>query len=201
MYLFSELFAQSDQKKNYVYLSDGGHFENLAVYELLRRRCRLIIAGDGDADGDYGFSDLLSLIEKARTDFGVRIEIDFASIRPACGSRECPKNFAIGKIYYDPENRNDVGTLSVHPGERKLCRRAALRLREFSKFSNQIQVLLKILSLKPRGSAPVIIWREIFESLELASKKSASQRTIGNEADAQFAAGSKNFVLRIASPQ
>jgi len=111
MYLFSELFAQSDQKKNYVYLSDGGHFENLAVYELLRRRCRLIIAGDGDADGDYGFSDLLSLIEKARTDFGVRIEIDFASIRPACGSRECPKNFAIGKIYYDPENRNDVGTL------------------------------------------------------------------------------------------
>jgi Patatin-like phospholipase len=111
VYLFSELFAQSDQKKNYVYLSDGGHFENLAVYELIRRRCRLIVAGDGDADGDYEFSDLLSLIEKARTDFGVRIEIDFAGIRPASGSRECPKNFAIGKIYYDPENRNDVGTL------------------------------------------------------------------------------------------
>ena len=111
MYLFSELMAQSDQKKNYVYLSDGGHFENLAVYELIRRRCRLIVAGDGDADGDYEFSDLLALIEKARTDFGVRIEIDFAAIRPACGSRECPKNFAIGKIYYDPENRNDVGTL------------------------------------------------------------------------------------------
>jgi hypothetical protein len=111
MYLFAELFAQSDQKKSYVYLSDGGHFENLAVYELIRRRCRLIVAGDGDADGGYGFSDLLSLIEKARTDFGVRIEIDFATIRPASGSRECPKNFAIGKIYYDPENRNDVGTL------------------------------------------------------------------------------------------
>src|SRR5581483_7037403 len=43
-YLFSELFAKSDQKKNYVYLSDGGHFENLAVYELIRRRCRLIVA-------------------------------------------------------------------------------------------------------------------------------------------------------------
>jgi predicted acylesterase/phospholipase RssA len=110
-YLFSELLAQSDQKKSYVYLSDGGHFENLAVYELIRRRCRLIVAGDGDADGDYEFSDLLGLIEKARTDFGVRIEIDFASIKPATGSRECPKNFVIGKIYYDPENRNDVGTL------------------------------------------------------------------------------------------
>lgn len=132
-YLFSELFAQSDQKKNYVYLSDGGHFENLAVYELIRRRCRLIIAGDGDADGAYEFSDLLSLIEKARTDFGVRIEIDFASIKPPGGSRECPRNFAIGKIYYDPGNRNDVGTLilikssmptkgamTANPGDRKL---------------------------------------------------------------------------------
>ncbi len=107
-YLFSELLGQSDQKKKYVYLSDGGHFENLAVYELIRRRCRLIVACDGDADSAYQFSDLLSLIEKARTDFGVRIEIDFASVRPPVGSRESPKNFAVGKIHY---NGNDVGIL------------------------------------------------------------------------------------------
>ncbi len=110
-YLFSELIAQSDQKKGYVYLSDGGHFENLAVYELIRRRCRLIVACDGDADGSYQFTDLLSLIEKARTDFGVRIEIDFASMRPTDGGRQCPKNFVLGKIYFDPEKCNDVGTL------------------------------------------------------------------------------------------
>jgi hypothetical protein len=107
-YLFSELLAQSDQKKKYVYLSDGGHFENLAVYELIRRRCRLIVACDGDADSAYQFSDLLSLIEKARTDFGVRIEINHASICPPAGSRECPRNFVIGKIFY---NGNDVGIL------------------------------------------------------------------------------------------
>jgi len=107
-YLFSELLAQSDQKKKYVYLSDGGHFENLAVYELIRRRCRLIVACDGDADSAYQFNDLLSLIEKARTDFGVRIEINHASICPPAGSRECPKNFVIGKILY---NGNDVGIL------------------------------------------------------------------------------------------
>jgi len=110
-YLFSELIGQADEKKRYVYLSDGGHFENLAVYELIRRRCRLIVAGDGDADSAYAFSDLLGLIEKARTDFGARIEIDFASIRPAEGSRECPKNFVVGTIYYDPNNCKDVGTL------------------------------------------------------------------------------------------
>jgi hypothetical protein len=107
-YLFSELVAQSDQKKKYVYLSDGGHFENLAVYELIRRRCRLIVACDGDADSAYQFSDLLSLIEKARTDFGVRIEINHASICPPAGGRECPRNFVVGKIFY---NGNDVGIL------------------------------------------------------------------------------------------
>jgi hypothetical protein len=107
-YLFSELLAHSDQKKKYVYLSDGGHFENLAVYELIRRRCRLIVACDGDADSAYQFNDLLSLIEKARTDFGVRIEINHASICPPAGSCECPKNFVIGKILY---NGNDVGIL------------------------------------------------------------------------------------------
>ena len=110
-YLFSEVFAQSDQQRGYVYLSDGGHFENLAVYELIRRRCRLIVACDADADGAYQFSDLLSLIEKARTDFGARIEIDFNAIRPADGAHECPQSWVMGKIYYDSRNANDTGTL------------------------------------------------------------------------------------------
>ena len=110
-YLFSEVFANSDQQRGYVYLSDGGHFENLAVYELLRRRCRLIVACDADADGAYQFSDLLSLVEKARTDFGVRIEIKFQDIQPPAGSRECPQTCVVGTIYYDPEDSTDTGTL------------------------------------------------------------------------------------------
>jgi len=110
-YLFSEVFAQSDQQKGYVYLSDGGHFENLAAYELIRRRCRLIVASDVDCDLQYGFGDLLSLIEKARTDFGARIEIDYGAIRPADGGRQSEQNFVTGTIYYDPMNSQDTGTL------------------------------------------------------------------------------------------
>ena len=110
-YLFSEVFAQSDQQRGYVYLSDGGHFENLAVYELIRRRCRLIVACDADADGAYAFDDLLSLIEKARTDFGAHIEIDYAKIRPTVDGRQCPENSVVGTIYYDPGDWNDTGTL------------------------------------------------------------------------------------------
>jgi hypothetical protein len=110
-YLLSEVLAQSDQQKGYVYLSDGGHFENLGVYELIKRRCRLIVAGDADCDGQYGFGDVLSLIEKARTDFGARIEIDCSAIRPADGGRQSTRNCVHGTIYYDPNNSDDKGTL------------------------------------------------------------------------------------------
>jgi predicted acylesterase/phospholipase RssA len=109
-YLVSELVAQSDQNKGYVYLSDGGHFENLAVYELIKRHCQVIVACDAGCDDSYAFDDLLSLIEKARTDFGARIEIDFSKIRPKDG-RESEYNFAVGDIFYDPQNPTDRGTL------------------------------------------------------------------------------------------
>jgi hypothetical protein len=110
-YLLSEVFAQSDQKRGYVYLSDGGHFENLAVYELIRRHCRLIVACDAAADPCYQFNDLLSLIEKARTDFGARIEIDYAALQPGYGGRQSKQNWVTGTIYYDPRDCNDTGTL------------------------------------------------------------------------------------------
>lgn len=55
-------------------LSDGGHFENLGGYELIRRRLPLIILVDAEQDTDYKFSGLADLIRKARLDFGAEIE-------------------------------------------------------------------------------------------------------------------------------
>ncbi|HEX4871853.1 MAG TPA: hypothetical protein VFV27_06010 [Nevskiaceae bacterium] len=54
-------------------LSDGGHFENTAAYELIRRRLRLIILSDAGADPDYQFDDLANLVRKARIDFGAEL--------------------------------------------------------------------------------------------------------------------------------
>jgi hypothetical protein len=72
-----------NENSNFIELSDGGHFENLAVYELIRRRVKTIIITDGGADLDFNFSDLANLVEKVRVDFGV--EIDFsASEAPIC---------------------------------------------------------------------------------------------------------------------
>ena len=55
------------------YLSDGGHFENTGVYELLRRRVPFIIACDSGCDPGYQWEDVGHLVRKARTDFGADI--------------------------------------------------------------------------------------------------------------------------------
>ena len=60
-------------------LSDGGHFENLALYELIRRRLRFIVACDGGADPDYAFADLQNAMARVWADFGARIEFDKAT--------------------------------------------------------------------------------------------------------------------------
>lgn len=57
------------------YLTDGGHFENTGVYELVRRRVPLIVACDNGADPDYDFGDIVNLTRKLRIDF--EAELDF----------------------------------------------------------------------------------------------------------------------------
>jgi hypothetical protein len=56
------------------YLSDGGHFENLGGYELIRRRLPLIVIVDAEQDTDFALGGLANLIRKARLDFGAEIE-------------------------------------------------------------------------------------------------------------------------------
>jgi hypothetical protein len=55
------------------YLSDGGHFESLAGYELIRRRLPLIVLVDAEEDQEYNFDGLANLVRKARLDFGAEI--------------------------------------------------------------------------------------------------------------------------------
>jgi hypothetical protein len=76
LYLLNELLAATTDTSKYTYLSDGGHFENLAVYELVRRRCKYIVACDADADAGMAFGDLGNTIRKCRSDFGVEITVD-----------------------------------------------------------------------------------------------------------------------------
>src|SRR5262249_33575235 len=72
--LLTELFALTDGRTAFLNLSDGGHLENLGLYELVKRRCRFIIVGDGEQDGDLNFGSLGGAIRKCRADFGVEID-------------------------------------------------------------------------------------------------------------------------------
>jgi len=71
--LLYEMFGQTTEDWKYVYLSDGGHFENLGLYEMVRRRCRFIVVSDAACDPDYGLDDLGNAVRKISLDLGVVI--------------------------------------------------------------------------------------------------------------------------------
>lgn len=107
-HLLREVFGLTDKKSGFVYLSDGGHFENLGIYELVRRRCRYIIACDAGADGGYGFEDLGNAIRKCRTDLGVEIDLDVRQIAALDAQRYNGAPCAVGTIRYSEQ---EVGTI------------------------------------------------------------------------------------------
>lgn len=79
--LIAETLGLTDNDHSYVYLSDGGHFENLGLYEMVLRRCRHIVVIDGSQDETFNFDSLGNALAKIRTDLG--IPIVFESI-PIC---------------------------------------------------------------------------------------------------------------------
>jgi hypothetical protein len=124
MRLLSEAFFKSgtavaerdprdESDAGFVFLTDGGHIENLGVYELLRRRCSLILAVDTEADPNYTFSSLMQLERFARIDLGIRIVLDWKPIGERCrlvskslesgaGVSQAGPHAAIGLIDYPP---------------------------------------------------------------------------------------------------
>ena len=104
--LLAEAFGFTNDEKRYVYLSDGGHFENLALYEMVRRRCHVIIVSDAGCDQQSGFSDLGNAIRKIRIDLGVEIELDVEKLRRKDGTNQRERHHAIGSIRYDRVDPN-----------------------------------------------------------------------------------------------
>lgn len=79
--LFKEAFSWITEKSPTVYLTDGGHIENLGIYSLMKRRCRVIIAIDAEADPSMSFEAFLALERYARIDFGAIIDLPWQAIR------------------------------------------------------------------------------------------------------------------------
>jgi hypothetical protein len=71
--LITEMLGATDDRSAYIELTDGGHFENLGVYEMVLRRCQQIIIVDAGADPKCQFEDLGNALRKIQIDLGVPI--------------------------------------------------------------------------------------------------------------------------------
>jgi hypothetical protein len=118
-----------NEEGKYVQLSDGGHFENLAIYELIRRKVKFLWVSDAGQDTKFSFEDLSSAIERVRVDFGVNIrfydeDFDLTHLLPNSAITDSPasKNFAdeynlarrgyaIGTVEYPDDKPDDHGVI------------------------------------------------------------------------------------------
>ncbi|WP_245331737.1 hypothetical protein [Bradyrhizobium sp. NAS80.1] len=102
---FMEMFGLTSETERWVYLTDGGHFENLGLYEMVRRRCRVIVVSDAGCDPDYTFEDLGNALRKIWIDLGVRIDLHgLDHLKKRFKERPSPATeapyWAIGDILY-----------------------------------------------------------------------------------------------------
>lgn len=98
--LLQELFGFSNERSKFVYLSDGGHFDNVGVYELVRRRCKAIWLVDATADPKRTFSDLARAIRQCRVDFGVDVRLSLDALKAGKDGTLPQTSFVAGTIGY-----------------------------------------------------------------------------------------------------
>ena len=111
--LVHETFGLTTDTRSYIHVSDGGHFENLGLYEMVRRRCRFIVICDAGRDPDYAFEDLGNAVRKISIDLGVPIrfhKLEALKRRPQDGSdivEHCDYH-AVADIDYQEADGNGV---------------------------------------------------------------------------------------------
>ncbi|MFN7929675.1 MAG: hypothetical protein U0Y68_17365 [Blastocatellia bacterium] len=111
-------------------LSDGGHIENMAVYELLRRRAKFIICVDGEADPAFTFGGLLTLVRHAQIDLGIGIAPHVNELRPDATTGWSQSHALFCRIDYPARGGEEAATglllylkLSVTGNESELIQR------------------------------------------------------------------------------
>jgi hypothetical protein len=88
------------ERETWLNISDGGHIENMGLYELLRRRCKFIVCVDGEADPESTFHGQLTLVRHAQIDLGIRIEPRLDEMRPDPKSRLSKTHAQLFRIRY-----------------------------------------------------------------------------------------------------
>ena len=97
--LIRELLGLTSDVNPYIYLSDGGHFENLGLWSMVARRCGVIVVSDAGCDPDYTFADLSNAVRRIRIDMGIPIEFDGLDMTKA-GQGVSNRHGVLGRIRY-----------------------------------------------------------------------------------------------------
>jgi len=98
--LLTEALGLTDSRSANIYLSDGGHFDNLGLYEMIRRRCRFILVLDAGADEKFYFEDLARSVRFAAIDLDADVSFDSVEIKNVHQATATSATFAVGKIVY-----------------------------------------------------------------------------------------------------
>jgi hypothetical protein len=80
-------FLRDAEDRPRCFVADGGHDENLGLWPLVQRRCRLIIVSDASQDAEHSFDDFLKFCRRTRLQSGIEFvnlegdgRIDFKTI-------------------------------------------------------------------------------------------------------------------------
>jgi Patatin-like phospholipase len=115
--MLNELTGTAREDDQAIYLSDGGHFENLGVYEMLKRRCRRILVIDAGQDEGCAFFDLGMMIRKAEIDLPVKIDLPTVGLASRAsiemGKGAGARGFAFGTVtYYLDDGATETGEIA-----------------------------------------------------------------------------------------
>ena len=97
--LIREALGMTREDAPYVYLSDGGHFENLGLYEMIRRRCALIVVSDAGCDPHCNFEDLGGALRKISIDLKTKVAFGPIALR---SRKESQREYAVLRAGGDP---------------------------------------------------------------------------------------------------
>jgi hypothetical protein len=119
--LLDALRDAEDRKRCFV--TDGGHSENLGLWPLIQRRCKLIFVSDAGQDSEHSLNDFLKLCRRIRLHHGVQFlnlnsgPVELGAIT-LCKDKTCRYHFFVGRIRYpntfmrDSETKTDEGQQS-----------------------------------------------------------------------------------------
>jgi hypothetical protein len=100
-YLWREVTMNTVETTPLVNLSDGGHTgDNIGIYPLLQRRCKVIIACDAEQDASTSFGSFTEGLRHAYVDMGIDVDIDLTMIRPNPSTGLSRSHCAVGRIRY-----------------------------------------------------------------------------------------------------